>query len=206
MRKLSGTQANATRYESRMRKAIEDLPAIRELAANPLLLTMMAILSRNQDLPRDRNKLYEKCAELLLKNWDLEKFPELKEKKEVRDIKDKLGPDQKMRVLEQVAAAMQQERTGLEGNLISEGKLKRMVQPELAQLGVAQSLFVAEDLIWMLRERNFMLGYLGDHQYTFVHRTFLEYFCAGLEVSAGEDLNLQRRGFATGISKPIQAG
>ena len=170
--------AERARYEPRMRKAIEDFPAIRELAANPLLLTMMAILSRNQDLPRDCNKLYEKCAELLLKNWDLEKFPELKVKKEARDIKDKLGPDQKMRVLEQVAAAMQQERTGLEGNLISEYKLKQIVQAELAQLGVAQPAFIAEDLICMLRERNFMLGYLGDHQYAFVHRTFLEYFCA----------------------------
>ena len=30
----------------------------------------------------------------------------------------------------------------------------------------------------MLRDRNFMLAHLGDHQYAFVHRTFLEYFCA----------------------------
>ena len=170
--------AERTRYESRVRKAIEDSPAIRELAANPLLLTMMAIVSRTQDLPRDRGKLYERCAELLLKNWDLEKFPELKEKKEARDIKDKLGPDQKMRILEQVAAAMQQERTGLAGNLIAEDKLKQIVENELAQLGVERPWSVADGLIWMLRERNFMLGYLGGRQYAFIHRTFLEYFCA----------------------------
>ena len=166
------------RYESRLRNAIDDSPAIRELAANPLLLTLMAILNRNQDLPRDRGKLYERCAELLLRNWDLEKFPELKEKKDARDIKDKLGPDQKMRILEQVAAAMQKERTGLEGNLISEENLGQIVRQELSQLGIQQAWAVAEDLIWMLRERNFMLGYLGDRQYAFIHRTFLEYFCA----------------------------
>jgi predicted NACHT family NTPase len=170
--------AERARYEARMRQAIADSPAIRELAANPLLLTMMAILSRVQDLPRDRGELYERCAELLLKNWDLEKFPELKEKEEARDIKDKLGPDQKMRILEQVAAAMQQERTGLAGNLIAEDKLKQIVEQELAHLGVAQSWAVADDLIWMLQERNFMLGHLGDRQYAFIHRTFLEYFCA----------------------------
>jgi len=73
---------------------------------------------------------------------------------------------------------MQQERTGLAGNLIAENKLKQIVETELAQLEVPQSWSVADDLIWMLRERNFMLGYMGDHQYAFIHRTFLEYFCA----------------------------
>jgi hypothetical protein len=48
--------------------------------------------------------VYERCAQLLLKNWDVEKFPELKERKEPRDIKDKLGPDQKMWILEQVVS------------------------------------------------------------------------------------------------------
>ena len=158
-------------YESRLRNAIADSPAIHELAANPLLLTMMAVLSRTQDLPRDRGKLYEMCAELLLKNWDLDKFPELKGRKEPRDIRDKLGPGQKMRILDQVAAAMQIERTGIEGNLIAEERLNAIVQQELRILEVPQSWSVAEDLIWMLRERNFMLAHLGDRQYAFVHRT-----------------------------------
>src|SRR5579864_2512478 len=166
------------RYESRLRKALADSPAIRELSANPLLLTMMAVLNRVQDLPRDRARLYERCAELLLKNWDLEKFEELKERKEARDIKDKLGPEQKMRILELVAAAMQQERTGLAGNIIREEKLKEIIEKQLTELGITQSWSIAGDLIWMLRERNFMLAHLGDHQYAFVHRTFLEYFCA----------------------------
>ena len=170
--------AERTRYKSRLQRALDDSPAIHELAANPLLLTMMAILSRNQDLPRDQGKLYERCAELLLKHWDLEKFPELKEKKEARDVKDKLGPDQKMRILEQVAVAMQEQSTGLAGNLIAEDELKRIIKEELVQLGVGQSWSVADDLIWMLQERNFMLAYLGNRQYAFVHRTFLEYFCA----------------------------
>lgn len=167
-----------TKYESRLRKALADSPAIRELSTNPLLLTMMAVLNRVQDLPRDRGRLYERCAELLLKNWDLEKFEELKERKEAQDIKDKLGPEQKMRILELVAAAMQQETTGLAGNIISEETLKEIIERQLTELDVAQPWSVAGDLIWMLRVRNFMLAYLGDRKYAFVHRTFLEYFCA----------------------------
>lgn len=171
-------EEDRVRYQTRLRQALADSPSISELAANPLLLTMMAILNRVQDLPRDRGKLYERCAELLLKNWDLEKFPERMARKDTRDIKDKLGPDQKMRILELVAAAMQEERTGLAGNIIAEDKLKKIVQCQLSELDVAQPWSVAEDLIAMLRERNFMLAYLGDHQYAFVHRTFLEYFVA----------------------------
>ncbi|HJX83359.1 MAG TPA: NACHT domain-containing protein, partial [Candidatus Angelobacter sp.] len=167
-----------SRYELRLRKALEGSPSIRELAANPLLLTMMVILNRVQDLPRDRGRLYERCAELLLKNWDLEKFPELSERKEARDIKDKLGPEEKMRILERVAEVMQEERTGLAGNLIGQDKLKIIIEQQLDQLGVPQSWAVADDLIWMLGERNFMLAHLGDRQFAFVHRTFLEYFCA----------------------------
>src|SRR5205823_11032296 len=66
-----------------LREALADSPAIRELSANPLLLTMMAVLNRVQDLPRDRGRLYERCAELLLKNWDLEKFEERSEERRV---------------------------------------------------------------------------------------------------------------------------
>lgn len=170
--------AERERYQERLQKSLDDSAAVRELAANPLLLTMMAILSRNQDLPRDRGKLYERCAELLLKNWDLEKFPELAERHDTQNVRDKLGPDQKMRILERVAAAMQGERTGLEGNLISQENLRQVIERELSQLEVKQAWKVAEDLIALLRERNFMLAYVGDNQYAFVHRTFLEYFCA----------------------------
>lgn len=171
-------ERDRAQYEQRLQMALRDSAAIRELAANPLLLTMMAILNRVQDLPRDRGRLYERCAELLLKNWDLDKFPERTSRKDTRDIKDKLGPDQKMRILELAAAAMQSERTGLAGNIIGEDKLKEIVQNQLAELEIVQPWAVAEDLIALLRERNFMLAYLGDHQYAFVHRTFLEYFAA----------------------------
>ncbi len=73
-----------------------------------------------------------------------------------------------MRLLEQVAVAMQDQRTGLAGNMISENKLN--------DIRVSQPWAVTADLIEMLRKPNFMLAYLGDHQYGFVHRTFLEYF------------------------------
>ena len=82
------------RYESRLSKAIAESNAVRELAANPLLLTMMAILSRKQDLPRERSRLYEECSDLLLQDWETDKFP---------DARDRITLRQKQRMLQRVA-------------------------------------------------------------------------------------------------------
>lgn len=47
--------------------ALEDVPAARELATNPLLLTVIAVLHyRSGRLPRFRAELYEKCIEQLM--------------------------------------------------------------------------------------------------------------------------------------------
>lgn len=46
--------ADKERKRDRLQKAIRESKSIRELAGNPLLLTMMAILNRHQELPRDR--------------------------------------------------------------------------------------------------------------------------------------------------------
>ena len=43
---------------------------------------------------------------------------------------------------------------------------------------MAQSRSAARALVEQLRHRNFILCYVGSDGYAFVHRTFLEYFCA----------------------------
>jgi hypothetical protein len=48
----------------------------------------------------------------------------------------------------------------------------------LKSIEVSQARTVARLLIEQLRSRNFILCYLGADSYAFVHRTFLEYFCA----------------------------
>lgn len=61
------------RKRDRLKKAITESPAIQELSGNPLLLTMMAILNRNQELPRDRAELYNQSSRVLLHQWDTER-------------------------------------------------------------------------------------------------------------------------------------
>lgn len=49
----SNDKADAGLKKARLNRAIKSSKAIQELAGNPLLLTMMAILSRHRKLPRD---------------------------------------------------------------------------------------------------------------------------------------------------------
>jgi len=51
-------------------------------------------------------------------------------------------------------------------------------EPLLKSRGLEQTREKAVLLIKQFRERNFILCFLGDDDYAFVHRTFLEYFCA----------------------------
>jgi len=158
----------------RLAKAIEDSRSIRELAGNPLLLTMMAILNRTQDLPRDRAELYEQCARLLLYQWKVEealaKDPVLKNAS--LDYKDK------RQLMLGVARTMREGPGGLAANLIEEDTLERTLSEDLKGIPGLRADRAARALIQQLRGRNFMICAVGSHAYAFVHRTFLEYFAA----------------------------
>ena len=153
----------------RLLNAIAESRAIRELAGNPLLLTMMVLLNRRKHLPSERLKLYDSCAELLVEGWDAARH---------LDRSEHLTHDDKIEILQQIAFEMQQERGGLAGNAISENKLKRVLVSALQDRGVGTPKIVAEKIVEALAERDFMLCSIGDVQFAFVHRTFLEYFCA----------------------------
>lgn len=160
--------------QKRITKAIKESPAIQQLAVNPLLLTMMAILNRNQDLPRDRAKLYERSSELLLYQWDVE--AKLLEDAELKSVD--IDYQDKQAMLREVAHFMQATEKGLAGNLISEQDLKQVLIKYLQTIDVKPARKVAKLMIQQLRTRNFILCDIGSNYYAFVHRTFLEYFCA----------------------------
>jgi predicted NACHT family NTPase len=158
-------------------KAIQQSPAIQQLAGNPLLLTLMAILNRSQELPRDRAELYSQCARLLLHQWKtelaFEATPELAQAQ--LDVKDKLG------LMKRIAWTLQAGADGAAGNLtnlIEENQLERTLSEGLEGIPGLRPDRAARALIEQLRGRNFMLCFMGGGNYAFVHRTFLEFFCA----------------------------
>ena len=156
----------------RLQKAIRESKSIAMLAGNPLLLTMMAILNRNQELPRDRADLYAQASRVLLHQWDTEgalvDFP---------GISTEIGLREKSDMLRRIAAHMQANSGGLKGNLIDGPTLTRLIEDYLRnELHFAQARAVARAVVEQLRQRNFILCFVGADSYAFVHRTFLEVF------------------------------
>jgi len=171
-------QSDKVRKKKRLIQAIEDSKAIRELAGNPLLLTMMAILNRNQELPKDRSKLYEKASEILLYKWDIDGKVELKNPT-LKDWKVEISLSDKQKMLRKVAYFMQSNKQDTSGNLISKSDLENILTESLREIiERGEPRMIARVIIEELRTRNFILCFLGADSYGFVHRTFLEYFCA----------------------------
>ena len=169
--------AEKERKQTRLEKAMRDSRAIRELAGNPLLLTMMAILNRHQELPRDRSELYNQASRVLLHQWDVE--TKLLEDPKLKDLRISLDYRDKQAMLRKVAYFMQSSAKGLAGNIISATDLENILTEHLRSIiDRGEPRMVARQTIEQLRHRNFILCYLGADSYAFVHRTFLEYFCA----------------------------
>lgn len=156
------------RLQGQLHMAITDSSAIRELSGNPLLLTMMAILNRTQDLPRDRVELYREASRVLLHEWDASRALAV----------DTFARQEKEALLRELAGEMQQAAGGLAGNLIDRSSLIELFQKFLGGLGVPDPYTKSQSLVEQLMARNFILCYAGADRFAFVHRTFLEYFCA----------------------------
>jgi hypothetical protein len=161
-------EAERALQQARMERAIAESQPIRELAGNPLLLTMMAILNRTQELPRNRVALYREASRVLLDDWDARKTISVSE----FDRQDKES------LLRELAGDMQQGEGGLAGNLIGRARLLKRFESFLDNLRTPDFRRKARELVRQLSERNFILAYAGAERFCFVHRTFLEYFCA----------------------------
>ncbi|MDE5084543.1 MAG: HEAT repeat domain-containing protein, partial [Trichodesmium sp. St18_bin1] len=134
---------------------------------------MMAILNRHQELPRDRAELYNQASRILLQQWDMERaLVDANLDRRTIDYKDK------QEILRRVADFMQQNKEGLAGNLIDENNLENIIKDYLKSVDINDVRTVARALMEQLRVRNFILCFVGGGYYAFVHRTFLEYFCA----------------------------
>ncbi len=165
-----GKDPEKERLKQRLKDAIDNSAAIANLADNPMLLTMMAILNRRESLPRDRAELYDQSSRVLLHHWDVEG--------KSLDRSLEIGLREKQAMLRTIAYEMQSGEKGLAGNLIDGGRLQDILTAYLKPKIGDRAWVTAGQLIGQLRSRNYILCDRGADTYGFVHRTFLEYFCA----------------------------
>jgi hypothetical protein len=158
----------------------EEHEAIRELARNPLLLTIMVLVHRiDAVLPDERHVLYQKCTETLLNTWHTWKFAEL-------DRLHRAKVDrQNMQRMQSVAYWMHHEMGRTEAGrqaVVSYEALHRHMTKHIAAEQPANPDYAPEDIatafIEFVQDRAGLLIEIGDRNFAFVHLTFQEYLAA----------------------------
>ncbi|MCB9450334.1 MAG: SUMF1/EgtB/PvdO family nonheme iron enzyme [Anaerolineaceae bacterium] len=152
-------------------------PHLHDIAANPMLLTVMAIVHNHTGtLPRESARLYQECVNLLMWKWKPTEARSLIETLDVRE-------DDLYRLLWEIAYDAHSQQAGREGAADI---------PEAAVLGIARrklgDLTKAEAFCEYVEKRAGLLIGRGQDAYgmrvfTFPHRTFQE-FLAGSYIAS----------------------
>ncbi|HEY4006159.1 MAG TPA: NACHT domain-containing protein [Pseudonocardia sp.] len=171
-----GDTAEATARTTRLLAAIARSASARDLAGNPMLLTILAVIGRRRELPKERHRVYHHAVEVLTQHWDLNRA--------VRDTRVEMAyidEEDKREMLRRIARRMQEGRDGIAGNHIHRDELLAEFRGYLQQRyqqPADQAKIVAKAILEQFRYRNFILSRFGPGIYGFVHRAFLEYCCA----------------------------
>jgi formylglycine-generating enzyme required for sulfatase activity len=162
-----------------------------ELAENPLLLTVMAIIHQRQvRLPPERVRLYSQAVQILLENWQKHKGLRVS-----ADLQAVLNDTTTLRrTLQMLAytAHQRQSQQGLEAHLTRSDILDAIDRHRLIPLGL-----VDEFLNYVDHRAGLLVGLGGDasggrpQTYDFPHRTFQEYL-AGCQMVTGVDRTVRR--------------
>ncbi|MCX6582713.1 MAG: NACHT domain-containing protein [Candidatus Aminicenantes bacterium] len=156
-----------------LKAALEKKPRIKELARNPLLLTIIGIVHRDEEqLPEDRLLLYDKATEALLNTWD--------NVKEIIDERFKLA--HRKRFLCQVAFQLQSQEKGDEaGTMIHRNDLYNILLGDFCKVFNCDNWEAQElvnDFLKIIHSRTGLLVEVGTDWFGFAHKTFQEYFAA----------------------------
>jgi len=155
-------------------EAVQHIKQIRELAVNPLLLTVIALVYRYRaSLPERRVELYEEITEILLGTWD--------EAKGITEtvgsgLLHRLDTGDKRIILESIALWMHERQL----REISESDLHRLLQIQFQQiyndshLAFKASAAFVQDVV----ERSGILIERDFGVFAFAHLAFQEYFVA----------------------------
>jgi formylglycine-generating enzyme required for sulfatase activity len=163
----------ATRQTEALLKAIQNSERVRELAVNPLLLTVIALVQRYRaQLPERRTELYEEAIEVLLGKWDEAKGLAAKTLMAGRE----LDAGDRRSLLEPVALwMMEQQRREIETRELRQ-QLGRQFY-EMVGDGPQAGQAVA-DFLRLINERSGLLTERGQGVYSFSHLTFQEHLAA----------------------------
>jgi formylglycine-generating enzyme required for sulfatase activity len=160
----------AKREKEDLLSAVHGNPGVRSLAANPLLLTILALMKRQGvSLPERRVELYQTYIETLLRNWNL-----------ARSLSGRSGRDldvvETLKILPPLALWMHETSPAV--GLVKEGDLRRRLEEIFREREQPDPEGAARRFLEDVREHAALLLDRGGRQFGFIHLTFQEYLAA----------------------------
>ncbi len=162
--------SEAGRENDELLAAIHRNPGVHQLASNPLLLTILALMKRQGvTLPERRVELYQKYVETLVKHWNLARSLG-------RPPSRDLDMVEMLRILAPLALWMHETSPGV--GLVKREALRRRLADIYAARGLADPEQLVEQFLVDAREHAGLLVERGPNEYGFIHLTFQEYLAA----------------------------
>lgn len=162
-------------------QSIQANERVRDLAINPLMLTVIALVHRDRvKLPDRRAELYAEAVEVLLGKWD-----EARGVDEIRILEDRPFDAGDRRLLLQNIALYMHEREKKE---LEAAELRGILQTAFKGMTQddASARRASERFLTVIEERTGLLSARGEGVYAFSHLTFQEYLAA-LAIAARDD-------------------
>lgn len=174
---LSGNETQRIERLDRLRRSLKESHTLRELAANPLLLSLLCALNQRRELPRRRHQIFADAARLMIHDWGV------RNEGPRRDNSDFPSNEDKQCFLEELAWGMHQGQWQRGGtNKIHREDLfqfavefQRLRRPQEGTLVIRDR---TEELLRKLEQEDHLLSHLGADLFAFIHGSFLEYLAA----------------------------
>ena len=162
--------ADAERERHELLEAVERNTGVRQLAANPLLLTILALMKRQGvTLPERRVELYDQYVKTLLSTWN-------RARGLGRPPSRDLDPVQTVKILAPLALWMHEANPGV--GLVKQAALCCELKAIYARRGELEPEVYAQQFLEDVRNYSGLLLERGPRKYGFIHLTFEEYLAA----------------------------
>ncbi|QIR38904.1 NACHT domain-containing NTPase [Tolypothrix sp. PCC 7910] len=155
-------------------KRIQDNSRIRELATNPLLLTLLCLVFEgSMDFPANRSELYEEGVDALLKKWDASRGIERNQ------VYKKLSLKRKEELLSKIALITFERGEYFFKQRAAEQYITEYIRnlPD-ANLDEEELQRDSTDVLRSIEAQHGLLIEIAKGIYSFSHQTFHEYFAA----------------------------
>ncbi len=172
----SGNESNRFGFEDVV-KILEERDFLKPLAEVPLTLTMICAVRSRGIEPDSRCAVFKEAAKLFLQAWDNARGLPKEEAEVVRHWR-RYGESARLAFFRSVALRMVRDGGPNNSNQITHGALRTILQEQFSGDATIDSAALADGILRLLCERNFLLTELPGGGFGFFHRAFLEYFVA----------------------------